>query len=295
VKKIETYRQVFRLMFHEPLDLSALDFPTAVHTLHRLLQLAGAYDSLALLRMPIALVLRPLQSHLAQACSDHYFELLPLALAAQSTWLFREVVCRLVGDQNYTDKNIKERLVDSYPNIVSLVLKKRNKLREMMDGVENSILTLRSPNNSCYSAGKLPIAMGTAGFRHEISRHFRSRRSDTWRIYAIKFRALQDSQILPIPRNSYYSERSDLWFNRVHAKFGEPYDVSRYDFEKVLRSLQSRTVALIAPLFKCVVQEPTPKTTQKEIHQQGFLCLDISEHEMPWNISTVEADETFEV
>ena len=35
-------------MFHEPLDLSALDFPTAVHTLHRLLQVADAYDSLAL-------------------------------------------------------------------------------------------------------------------------------------------------------------------------------------------------------------------------------------------------------
>lgn len=292
---ISNYRTFFQIMFHEFSELSN-EVAESVKTLTSLLAIADAYGSLAILKMPIELVLRPLQSDLVQACGDHYFELIPLAIAAQSTWLFKEVICRLVGDPKYTDDDIEANLIDTHQDVLALVLGKRNKLREMMDGIEQSILMLRSPNNTlplaARSAGAKPITTAAAGFRHEVSRHFRARRNDDWHNYAAKFRSLKESQILRISIQHWsdYSRRSDLWSNRLYNKFGEPFGVDRDAFEQKLQSLQSRASALIEPLFKSYVAESTEKMSKRARSRRGFLCMDVTEEELPWHFVEVRAD-----
>lgn len=89
------------------------------------------------------------------------------------------------------------------------------------------------------------VAVDAAGFRERIAKHFYADRNDKWYEYPAKFRCLRES--LP-----------------VHGRIRHiNYDGS----DPVFRSLASRAVKILDPLFLCVVEPSAAELSKKD----GFL------------------------
>lgn len=144
---IATYRKYFQLIFHEPLDLAAYQFDDVIATLKGIMDIADAYDSLAILTMPVDLYFRTVPKAMAELSRRHYQDLLQLAVATKSAFLFKEAGCRLIGDLSYSNEDVEANFGDIHPSVLPLLLGKRAALQSLMDSIEIGIFTIQAwPN-----------------------------------------------------------------------------------------------------------------------------------------------------
>ena len=119
---VEAHRQFLKLMFHHPVTINDSEEKPAVWSLKRLLFIAGTYHSLAVVDSVVKTYVKNLKTsrELALLCTRHPRDLLNLAIKLRRKWLFKEVVCRLIGDPTRDDEEIS-RIFKSYEN-VNLIL-----------------------------------------------------------------------------------------------------------------------------------------------------------------------------
>ena len=218
---------------------------------------------------------------LAQQCTFFPAELLRLAIAAESAFLFRETACRLIGDPNYTVEDIKNKFVDIHPALLPLLLRKRQILQSLMDNIEKRVFTIQAWRHRFFDSKTIAIAAGA--FRERIAAHFYAHRHDKWSSHATQFRDLKGSLTLCTLRNG---SLRNSWYGSLHrhSYYSDIHEFYACVPESVFRSLASRAVAIIAPLFKSVVEESKIQTTKGQASREGFLCIDITEAEMSWAI-----------
>lgn len=273
---IEAHRQYLKLIHHIPLVIDSSDFQYVVHSIHALVCVADAYDSLSVISTPVeSLLILHHRSDIERFSDINYKELLIIAMKIRSRWLLKEIVCRLIADPLWEDDDIERDFSSSGAG--ELLLNKRAELRNMLKDIDQRVILIQQPKQSRKMPDDRTIAFATAAFRNEISRLFNSHRKGNWVSYARKFRLLKERLLQNIGsgwRNS--------WFDRLYDKFGKPANLHREDFETVIRSLQTRTAEIIKPLFDCVVEQPSVKLSRRNASYQGFLCINVNDDDMPW-------------
>lgn len=280
---IEAHRQYLKLVHHIPLAIDPSNFENAVKSIHTLVRIADAYDSLAVVSTPVEnFLILSYGLDLKRFSNAMNAELLDIAMKIRSRWLLKEIGCRIIADPRWDDHDIEHNLYSSGAG--ELLLNKRAELRDMLRDVEKRINRIQPPKTT----GKMPdeehtVALATKAFRIEILRLFKSHRKSDWISYARKFRLLKESLLCNTDRKWRHCHLyDDPLIDRLYDRFGKRANLKRGNFATVFHSLQNRTAEIIKPLFKCVVKQPSAKLNKMEASYQGFLCIDLTEDDIPW-------------
>lgn len=277
---IEAHRQYLKLIHHIPLAIDPSNFEYVVKSIYTLVRVADAYDSLSVVSMPVEnFLIRYHSSDIERYSNANYKELLNIAMKIHSRWLLKEIVSRIIADPLWEDHDI-ERNFSSF-EAGELLLSKRAELRDMLKDIHQRVVLIEQPRKTGRMPDERTITFATAAFRDEISRLFRSHRNGGWVSYARKFRLLKERLLRNIGSEIQYPSHP-YWFGRLYDKFGEPANISREDFGTVFQSLQHRTAEIIEPFFGCVVKQPSAKLSKRNASYQGFLCINVTDDELPW-------------
>ena len=277
---VEAHRRYLELMHHIPLVIDSRDFHYVVKSIHTLVCVADAYDSLSVISTPIEsfLILHhrlDIGEPFERFSDVNYKELLIIAMKIRSRWLLKEIVCRLIADPLWEDDDIERDFSSSGAG--ELLLDKRAELRNMLKDIDQRVMLIQQPRKTRTMHDDRTLAFATAAFRNEISRLFNSHRKGDWVSYARKYRLLKERLLQNIG-----SGWPNSWIDRLYSKFGRPAALSREEFVTVIRSLQTRTAEIIEPLFDCVVQRPSVKPSRRNASCEGFLCINVTDDDIPW-------------
>ncbi|KAF6220184.1 hypothetical protein HO133_003315 [Letharia lupina] len=276
----EAHRQYLKLIHHIPLAIDPSNFEYVVKSIYTLVRVADAYDSLSVVSMPVEnYLIRYHSSDIERFSNANYKELLNIAMKIHSRWLLKEIVSRIIADPLWEDHDI-ERNFSSF-EAGELLLSKRAELRDMLKDIHQRVVLIEQPRKTGRMPDERTITFATAAFRDEISRLFRSHRNGGSVSYARKFRLLKERLLRNIGSEIQYPSHP-YWFDRLYDKFGEPANISREDFGTVFQSLQHRTAEIIEPFFGCVVKQPSAKLSKRNASYQGFLCINVTDDELPW-------------
>ena len=270
-------------MHHIPLAIDPSNFENAVKSIHTLVRIADAYDSLTVVSMPVDnFLIRNYGLNIERLSNSMCKELLEIAMKICSRWLFKEIGCRIIADPRWDDHDIECNLYSSGAS--DLLLNKRAELRDLLKDIDQRVVLIQQPKSTKRMPDERTIAFATAAFRNEISKLFNSYRKGDWISYARKFRLLKERLLWNIDskRQPLYQYNSDTRIDRLYDKFGKPAKLDKGEFEIVFHSLQNRTAEIIEPLFNCVVKQPSAKLTKRDASYQGFLCIDLTDDDMPW-------------
>ena len=258
---IEAHHQYLKLMHHIPLAIDPSDFEYVVKSIHSLVCVGDAYDSLSIMSTPVEnFLIRYHSSNIETLSNTNYKKLLAIAMKIRSRWLLREIVCRIIGDPLWEDHDLERNFSDS--NAGDLLLSKRAKMQDMLKAIERGILLIQQPKKTRGIPDECVTRFATAAFRDEISRLFNSHRKGDWVSYARKFRLLKEYVLRNIGTN--WKNQYPYWFDRLYDKFGRPGNIDRGAFSTVVQLLQGRTAEVIKPLFECVVQQPSTELSKRD-------------------------------
>ena len=280
---IEAHRQYLKLVHHIPLATDPSNFENAVKSIHTLVRIADAYDSLTVVSMPVEnFLIRNYSLDLKRFSNAMNAELCDIAMKIRSRWLLKEIGCRIIADPGWDDHDIEHNLYSSGAG--ELLLSKRAELRDMLRDVEKRIIRIQPPKTT----GRMPdeehtVAFATKAFRNEIRKFFKSHRNGEWISYARKFRLLKEQLLCNTDRKWQHCHLyDDPLIDRLYDKFGKRANLKRGNFAAAFHSLQNRTAEIIKPLFDCVVKQPRAKLNKMEASFQGFLCIDLTDDDIPW-------------
>ena len=285
---IMAHRQFFRVLFHQPLSDSNLLSGSLLDSLRHLVSVADAYQSLHVVAVPID---HHMVVHVLPDIAQFYFkkpqELLYLAIRLKCKWLFREVVCRLIGDPTKDAEKIMQMF--SIYGTASLIVQKRGLLLHSMNDVIVQILSLTTSDlpevYKRYSHRVLFIGM--AQFKEDMVEHLSGWKESAWSYYALRFHPIDsDRKHLPCPK----------WYRTTLRSLGlaESQDVEQIskDLDVVYTSLSERAMEKIAPLFVSVVSKPVRKGDNQPTagdtsnpETEGFTYIDITDSDLPWKLS----------
>lgn len=266
----EAHRQYLKLVHHIPLAIDPSNFENAIKSIYALVRTADAYDSLTVVSMPVEnFLIRNHSLDLENLSGTMYKELVDIAMKIRSHWLLKEIGCRIIADPRWDDHDIERSLYSTGAG--ELLLSKRAELRDLLKEIDQRVVIIL-PGKFGRMLDKSTITFATAAFRDEISRLFNSHKKSDWISYARKFRLLEER----------LSQRHYPGIHGLYEKFGKPANIESFFFERVFRSLQDRTAEIIKPLFECVVKQPSAKLNKRDASYQGFLCIDLTEDDMPW-------------
>lgn len=275
-KIIEAHRQYLNLVHHTPLAIESSKFKYVVDSIHHLVCVADAYDSLSVVSMPVEnFLIRHHRSDIKRLCNVDCKKLLNIVMKIRSGWLLKEIVCRIIGDPLWGDQDIERKFGNS--DAAELLRSKRAELRDMLSHIDQRVLLLPQlpqAKKTVRVRDQRTISLATAAFRNEINHVFNSHRKDDWASYARKYRLLKQRTLSDIG----WQYPRQRWFDRLYSKFGAPSKISREGFAIVFQSLQKRTAEIIQPLFDCVVKPPSVK----EASCRGFLCINVTDDDLPW-------------
>ena len=184
---IEAHRTYLKLVHHIPLAIDPSNFENAVKSIHTLVRIADAYDSLTVVSTPVEnFLILNYGLDLERFSNAMNAELCDIAMKIRSRWLLKEIGCRIIADPRCDDHEIEHNLYSSGAG--ELLLSKRAELRDMLRDVEERIILLQPPKSLGRTPNQEPsIMFATAAFRNEISRLFHSHRKGDWITYARKF------------------------------------------------------------------------------------------------------------
>ena len=268
---IRAHRHYLETLYHKPLHFDTTKVPELLTTMIRVLRLADAYGSLAIFQMPIETAFGQLRSDLDSLCGKYYFDIIFIATAARSAWLFQYVICRLVGDPTWADDKIRKTF--EIPGIVSLILEKRSQLRERMLRLDNTIMLADVPREACWERYGLTYFPTQAAYKLHLLEHIRRYNQTGWKSSSEKYRILKD-QGESWPEGRYDKLMSTFGLNKIHKR----------EFNAEIDRLRKAVAFHVSPLLvdhldrdKTVLSPANPK--RKE---QGLTCVKITDDDLPW-------------
>ncbi|KAL8791033.1 MAG: hypothetical protein Q9213_000240 [Squamulea squamosa] len=164
--------------------------------------------------------------------------LLEISIKLKSGPLFKDAICRLAGDEIRDDKKLE---TDLDPRMASLVLRKRDGLRQMMREIDNKLVSFTTEydedsEDTCGEEG-LPEDQGfvTACFRQFIAKRMFERDTKQWSHYAMKYRKL----VADVSRMRLDKRVAEAHWQYLKAVYHIPFHISFSPFEKGLKQLSS--------------------------------------------------------
>ena len=239
------------------------------------LRLADIYGSHAIFEIPVETAFGRLKSRLDRSCSKHYFDIIYIATLARSAWLFKYIICRLVGDPTCTDNRIK-REFDTL-GVVPLILKKRSKLRETMLRIDHTIMFVEVPVSD-YRTGwdEHTVALATAAYKHHLLENLKEYYHGGWKLSSEKYRVLKEQY-------GWWNNREHHDYDRLLNMFG-PINVDESDFKAVIDSLRRKVAHHVSPLLVDhadigeLISNPWPAKRKN----CGLTCVKITDNDLPW-------------
>ncbi len=269
---IRAHRHYLDTLYHKTSHFATNKFPELVDTMVHVLRLADIYGSLAIFEIPVETAFGRLKSRLDRLCGKYYFNIIYIATLARSAWLFKYVICRLVGDPTWTDDRIRKAF-DTL-GVVTLVLKKRSKLRETMLRLDHTIMFVKVPESDpLFGPDRHTAALATAAYKHHLLEHLKEYYRGGWKLSSEKYRVLQDQKW------SWPTSRE----NELLEMFG-PINVDKSDFNAVIDILRSTVANHVTPLLVDHVDQDSSLLCRGSLRRkdQGLTCVKITNDDLPW-------------
>ena len=272
---VKAHRKYLCFIFHEPIELDMKHPRAALQELEQLLMIGCAYGSEQILATPIEHLIRLHLKAFVPFFSDMAPSFVNIAIKLRSTWLFKDSICSLVGDQNWDDYTVGTCFAEY--GVVPLILNKRIILRRMMRKIDQQsmVVAVTGTLDDCA------MAMGSAAYTHYIVAHLHEASDNAWCEYAFKYRALQhcadvwdESHVVPVLKNMPIPSR----------KVGSA-------ATSIFLKHHSAVIQLVKPLFETFLTQPvlhsdaSSRLSADQKLFQGFTCIEILDKDIPWSIS----------
>lgn len=279
---VRAYRCYFGVMFYEPLDeFIDSDPEKALHFLHEVAKIADYYDG------PLAITchVENFLNRKAIAYRNPLVQLAPvllqISLKLKSGPLFKDAICRLAGDDTRKDKTIETELD---PRMASLVLRKRDGLRQMMREIDVKLVAFKTAYDEDFDddEGYLEYRdFVTACFRQFIAKrifdHDFGQDLEEWPLYALKYRKL----VADVSRMKLEKRFFGRQFPCSHSEKAAHLLYGKYYRE---------AIQILWPLFTSSLSNrvrytPNPLIDGSGDLYEGFTCVQVLDQDLPWKIS----------
>lgn len=275
---VRAYRCYFGVMFYEPLDEFIDSSPEkALHFLHEVAKIADYYDG------PLAITchVENFLNRKAIAYRNPIIQLAPvllqISLKLKSGPLFKDAICRLAGDDTREDKKIE---IELDPRMASLVLRKRDGLRQMMREIDIKLVGFKTDydadfeDDEGYLEGR---GFVTACFRQFIAKRIFDHDAEEWPIYAYKYRKL----VADVSRMKFEKRFFGRHFSCSHSEKAAHLLYGKYYWG---------AIEILWPLFTSYLSNRVRYTPQPWIDgsadlYEGFTCVRVFDKDLPWKIS----------
>ncbi|KAL8768697.1 MAG: hypothetical protein Q9209_005115 [Squamulea sp. 1 TL-2023] len=273
---IRAYRCYFGVILYEPLDDFVDSSPEKVlDFLHKVAKIADYYDGSSVLTCHIENYLNRKAVLDKNTLIRQAPLLLGISIKLKSGPLFKDAICHLAGDETRDDKKIE---TDLDPRMASLVLRKRDGLRQMMREIDNKLLSFTTEydedsEDTCGGESLLEDqGFVTACFRQFIAKRMFERNAKKWSYYAMKYRKL----VADVSRM-----KLDKRFFRRHFRCSHS--------ERAAHSLYGRyyreAIQMVWPLFASSLSQHvkyTPNPLRYGYNGEGFTCVEVLDEDLPW-------------
>ena len=269
---IRAHRHYLETLYHKPLDFATNKFPEFVNIMVHVLRLADVYGSLAIFQMPVETAFGRFKADLDRLCGKYYFNITHIATLARSAWLFQYSICRLVGDPTWTDDRIRKTFHTL--GVTSLVLEKRNQLRETMLRVDHTIMLAGMPVKDPWNAKDgSAITLATAAYKLHLLEHIEEHNQGGWKLSSEKYRVLKDQ-----------AESWPTWRYDKLVRKGSFFLENRRDVNTVIDRLRKAVGNHVSPLLMDHVDRDRtaliPENPKRK--DQGLTCVKITNDDLPW-------------
>ncbi len=285
---LEAYRQFFRLLYHFALVIPKL-YVSAIEVgfpfLEKIVQVADFHGCSHVARTHVERILtqRCYEETIAKVWRNQGRDLLYIAIKTRSMWLFREIVCRMIGDPLESGVAILNEFADA--GIEELMLEKRNQLLEQINRVDHCLFTM-DYSNSRATSKPLHETYATAVFREWVATQLREFGRSEFRGHYHKYRSLKDEKDRTLANRGRHAP-SGTWeiYQKFLSDFGNP-KVDQKMFTFFFETLLRKAEDIYAPILKDVVKAPPKPSTlpsNEVVHYGGLLCTDITDDDYPWD------------
>lgn len=265
-------------MFYQPLDDFIDRSPEkALHFLHEVAKIADYYDG------PLAITCH-VENFLNRKAIDYRFSIVQLApvllqisLKLKSGPLFKDAICRLAGDHTREDNTID---IELDPRMASLVLQKRDGLRQMMREIDTRLVGLRTDPDEDFDDDEGHSenrGFVTACFRQFIAKRIFDQNEEDWLLYALKYRKL----VADVSRMKLEKRFFGRHFPCSHSEKAAHLLYGKYYRE---------AIKILWPLFTSSLSHrvrytPNPLTDGYTGLVEGFTCVEVLDKDLPWKKS----------
>lgn len=272
---VGAYRCYFGVMFYEPLDEFIDSSPDkALHFLHEVAKIADYYDG------PLAITchVENFLNRKAIAYRNPLVQLAPvllqISLKLKSGPLFKDAICRLVGDETREDKKIE---IELDPRMASLVLRKRDGLRQMMREIDVKLVGFNTGYDDefdDYEGYLEDRGFVTACFRQFIAKRIFDQNANEWPLYAYKYRKL----VADVSR----MKLEKRFFGR-HFPYSHSEKAAHLLYGKYYReAIESLWPLFTSSLSHRVRYTPNPLIDGSTSLIDGFTCVEVLDKDLPW-------------
>lgn len=263
-------------MYCQPVDINDPEDDPLVCSVRRLLFVADTYHSLAVVLSVVETYVKNLKTsrELALLCAKHPRDLLDLAIKLRRKWLFKEVVCRLIGDPTRDDEEIG-RIFKGYESR-DLILEKREELRALMKKVDEELLTMTPSPPFFTRSNNWAKILGVARFRDlMINRMSTWRQEKSWREYPSKYR-----EILKMYRSKTRPSTREISFFNDIEHHHSLLDKLVTNVNSVHETCLLKATRIIEPLWETFVK--TDVREEPENLNRRFTCISVGDDDLPW-------------
>ncbi|KAL8658740.1 MAG: hypothetical protein Q9226_000811 [Calogaya cf. arnoldii] len=264
---VEAHSQYLKSMYFAPFSISLDPVEEGIQQLSDLLAVGDLYDSMkplweSLNNLHVNLVVRDALNR-----GKHHPELLQFALKFKINWLFKEIVCRVCVDRCESD----EQVISHFPaELASLILRKREILRNKMIEIDLKLLTMEIPHGNAIAH-----YLAVLQIREKIIGGTLLRQQTTWDNYASEYPHI-------IPRLAQHSPliiKSALTPNEEN------------DICILLEDVKRKVSDILRPLYPNGVSAGWYGMGHPCFPGVDHRCIEVSDEELPWIAAQAKGDD----
>ncbi|KAL9035091.1 MAG: hypothetical protein Q9180_005042, partial [Flavoplaca navasiana] len=260
---VEAHVQYLKAIYYVPFSICSTSSGDSPQQISRLVTTGDLYNNVKPLRVHVECFVNGNLDAVRQSLQGHGPDWLQIAMKLEITWLFKEIISRACVNSGMSDQQV---IKDFTSAMGSLILQKREALRNMLTEIDMKLLMFKSPSG--YSASH---DVAVLEVRERISKHLRIRQRGPWSKYA---RAYSD---IGFYLNDYRDAVGDsAWDSKEQD-----------EIYSTLDKIQRKVFEIIGPLYDDGLDALCKK---REIEGNNFIvpdidyrCIEVLDGDLPWN------------